>query len=166
MGYHNGHINEANGLNGIHDAHKVYHVNGANGCNGNDDINDSLHPAKVGADAVQQSEGPTETQVLVWSAADESGIGRLKESWKQYFYQLSTSQENKETYLRDLAYTLADRRTHFLWRTFAVAKGRDRIHELISQLSIPVKAASLPNLAFVFTGVKSQTHQLPSGSDL
>lgn len=165
-GHTNSHTNEANEVDGIRNVDRAHHVNSANVDSGSNDMNGSSHPTKVGADAVQQSEDPTETQVLVWSAADESGIGRLKKSWKQYFDQFSTSQENKETYLRDLAYTLAYRRTHFPWRTFAVAKGRDRMHELIGQLSIPVKAAPSPNLAFVFTGVRSQTYQLPSGSAL
>ncbi|KAI1144939.1 hypothetical protein F4825DRAFT_467740 [Nemania diffusa] len=119
-------------------------------------MNGNRQTMKIGAEAVQQSECPTETQVLVWSSADDSGIGRLKEIWKQYLDQLPTSQENEETYLRDLAYTLACRRTHFLWRTFSVAKGGDKMHDLIGQLSIPVKAASSPNLAFMFTGQGAQ----------
>ncbi|KAI0854080.1 hypothetical protein F5Y00DRAFT_250253 [Daldinia vernicosa] len=152
----NEHMNEANRVDAVHNDDTVHHVNGSNRGNRNNDMNNSSHLTKAGADAVQQSEDPIETQVLVWSAADESGIGRLKESWAQYFDHLSTSQENNKTYLRDLAYTLAYRRTHFLWRTFTVAKGRDRMQGLTSQLSIPIKAASSPSLAFVFTGQGAQ----------
>lgn len=92
-------------------------------------------------------------KLLVWSAADKNGIGRLKDAWGNYFSTFDVSKQRLDTYLANLAYTLGGRRTHFPWRTFTVANSTGSLTRQAESFSPARKAHQSPNLALVFSGV-------------
>ncbi|GKZ24500.1 type I Iterative Polyketide synthase (PKS) [Aspergillus brasiliensis] len=100
----------------------------------------------------------TDPKLVVWSAADQGGIKRLAESWSTYLSDLAT--EETEEYLRDLAHTLCDRRSHWAWRTFVVAKPGAHLEDLTKQFSPATQRATSPHLAYVFTGQGAQWYAM------
>jgi acyl transferase domain-containing protein len=149
-----------NGVEKLHEAkrhknsHKTTETNGvSNGSEGNH-VNTPNSVNGTNGVSVEPTPG-SDSQVLVWSSADEKGIARLVETWQSYLSNLPDSHEadTTKTYLRDLAHTLVSRRTHLPWRTFAVATDYNSLHDLANQMAPPTKVATAPKLAFVFTGV-------------
>lgn len=92
-------------------------------------------------------------KLLVWSAADEKGILRLKETWKSRFPTILQSAKKSPTFLNDLAHTLACRRTHLSWRSFAVVRPSDDLGALVDRFSPASQSRGSSNLAMVFSGV-------------
>jgi hypothetical protein len=93
-------------------------------------------------------------KILVWSAADEDGIGRLAAAWSHYFSNLSIPNSQKTHFLRDLAYTLAVRRSSLPWKTFVIADPVQDLHNIVDKFAVPVRSISSPGLVFIFTGVR------------
>lgn len=83
---------------------------------------------------------------------DESGVDRVKTVWKEYFAGLDLPSSKVADFVRDMAYTLASRRSSFPWRTFSVAKDADGISSLADHLPTATRAGA-PKVAFVFSGV-------------
>ncbi|KGO73766.1 Acyl transferase/acyl hydrolase/lysophospholipase [Penicillium italicum] len=109
--------------------------------------------------------GLTETtddipKLLVWSAADEKGILRLKETWKSRFPKISQSNKKSPKFLNDLAHTLASRRSHLSWRSFAVARPSDDLGALVDRFSPASQSRGSPNLAMVFSGQGAQWYAM------
>ncbi|KAH8879535.1 hypothetical protein GQ53DRAFT_853631 [Thozetella sp. PMI_491] len=101
-------------------------------------------------------------RLLVWSTADEAGIARTKEAWRDHPSQApDTSWRGGDAdYLADVAYTLASRRTHLPWRAMAVLSSADDLSGVADLMSAPARAAVAPKLGFVFTGQGSQWHAM------
>ncbi|PYI32692.1 putative polyketide synthase [Aspergillus indologenus CBS 114.80] len=93
-------------------------------------------------------------KLLVWSAGDEAGIPRLQEIWGSFFS--SKSAEYRPSFLNNLAHTLASRRTHLPWRTFAVAWPSDDLEAVVERFSGAVQSRVSPNLAMIFSGQGAQ----------
>lgn len=98
-----------------------------------------------------------EQRLFVFSSKDQSGIQRLSTAYANEFATMS-SERLGSRYLWDLAHTLSERRTHFDFRGFCVARS---LKELTSQLTKgPAKTKqstrSRSNLLFVFTGQGAQ----------
>lgn len=107
--------------------------------------------------------GLTETtndtpKLLVWSAADEKGILRLKETWKSRFPTITQSARKNPKFLSDLAHTLACRRTHLSWRSFAVVRPSDDLGALVDRFSPASQSRGSSNLAMVFSGVSVHSY--------
>ncbi|GMG48901.1 unnamed protein product [Aspergillus oryzae var. brunneus] len=90
-----------------------------------------------------------ETKLLVWSAADENGISRIQDKWRSFFSSLHITDKEKKAYLNNLAYTLANRRNHHPWRTFATVKCSDDWSAIVDKFARPCRSVSSPNLAFL-----------------
>ncbi|PIG69495.1 polyketide synthase [Aspergillus arachidicola] len=101
-----------------------------------------------------------EAKLLVWSAADENGISRIQDKWRSFFSSLHSTDKEKKEYLSNLAYTLANRRSHHLWRTFATVKCSDDWSVIVDKFARPCRSISSPNLAFVFTGQGAQWYAM------
>lgn len=60
--------------------------------------------------------------------------------------------KDEDTFLRDLSYTLASKRSLFPWKTFAAATSTAQLlASLEDGLSKPVRSAAAPTVAFIFT---------------
>lgn len=112
---------------------------------------DDLHTATSnGVDEIP----PTAPRLLVWSAADQGGIARTKEAWRDHPGLVSPAHWSKRRdYLGDVAYTLAARRSHFPWRAMAVVTSPESLACVADTMSGPTRAAVSPHLGLVFTGV-------------
>ncbi|KAE8372689.1 hypothetical protein BDV26DRAFT_273649 [Aspergillus bertholletiae] len=92
-------------------------------------------------------------QILVFSAQDEKGINRLRTGYNQHFE--ATHHLINETYLMRLAYTLNERRSALLWRSFAICESPVDLAKGINP-SRPIRALVAPRLALCFTGQGAQ----------
>ncbi|KAL7945550.1 putative polyketide synthase [Trichoderma barbatum] len=96
----------------------------------------------------------TETlpKLLVWTAADEQAAKRSICDYELFYGKEIAASRTK---LDRLAYTLAARRTHILWRSFAiVSNDQDGAPSL--DCVKPMRSSTDATLAFVFTGQGAQ----------
>ncbi|RFU73012.1 polyketide synthase [Trichoderma arundinaceum] len=95
-------------------------------------------------------------RLLVWSAADEQAVKRSIKDYELYYKEKVSGNQAK---LDLLAYTLAARRSHMLWRSFAIVNNDgSESNDGTTELD-PVKAvrsSAEATLAFVFTGQGAQ----------
>jgi acyl transferase domain-containing protein len=93
------------------------------------------------------------SRIFVISASDEAGIQRYCSELKKYLE--TTTSDSVD--LADLAFTLSERRSHFLWRAHCIS---DSHSGLIKELTNGPKAIRIarepPRLGFVFTGQGAQ----------
>ncbi|KAI1749493.1 hypothetical protein F4782DRAFT_533452 [Xylaria castorea] len=153
-------INGVTSINGTNGAKR----NGANGFNG--------HHAGVGLDPItdvkgsqsingscepnykQQKEAdcPTITStLLVWSASDEKALQRVVQQYESYIKAHGAGKMVKR-----LAYTLASRRSHMLWRAFSVISDGSITMSPRLPISGSVRTSNDVGIAFVFTGQGAQ----------
>ncbi|KAI0798928.1 lovastatin nonaketide synthase [Xylaria sp. FL0064] len=96
---------------------------------------------------------PLQPILLIWSAADRESLLVLSETYQQI---LQARRNVFEQHVHDLAYTLAVRRSHLAWRSWAVVSKSPFI--FTSPLRPPFKALAgdSARLAFAFTGQGGQ----------
>lgn len=137
----NGHAESNNGIisNGTHLQMAENRVNGAIQTNGNGSVNGVDHCAKP-------------CRLLVWTAPDEKSLKRLVEGHQPYFQQHIAGGPSQ---LEKFAYTLSCRRSHMLWRTYALSDANDVGSEQLLTAR-PVRVSDSPALGFVFTGQGAQ----------
>ncbi|KAI0460550.1 polyketide synthase [Xylaria acuta] len=154
----------ANGHN--HDNHLTY-VNGSgsndNKTNGNHcDTNDARNK---GADFETRDEGTNGhmavscSRLFVWSSHDQNGVLRVRDSLNEYIDKRSkslTSPTKRSNLVRDLNYTLAIKRTHHGWRSFAIADSSSSLRNALALKPVATRTISKPRLAFIFTGQGAQ----------
>lgn len=112
-----------------------------------------------GVDVGELTEPPRPAHLFVFSAYDQDGISRVRDSYDGYLSARSghTANEAKEAeFLRDLSHTLAAKRTHHAWRAFAVADSSAAMRHGLKELPTPARIKSEPRLAWVFTGQGAQ----------
>ncbi|KAL7915129.1 putative polyketide synthase [Trichoderma velutinum] len=91
-------------------------------------------------------------KLLVWSAADEQATKRAIRDYELFYNEKIAGNRIK---LDRLAYTLAARRTHMLWRSFAIT-GNDQDGAIGLDTVKPMRSSADATLAFVFTGQGAQ----------
>ena len=99
-----------------------------------------------------------------WSSNDEKGIERQWLKYSEYLQEKSTEMMNmysnlevQKAFLKQLAYTIAERRNHFQWRSYCIASSIDSLRERLERgSSRAIRTAGLPKLAFIFTGQGAQ----------
>ena len=132
----------------------------ANGPNGETSINGTLH------------EGPTTIEhhvllrprLLVWSAADESGVARLLEVYAKHFVHLLVESQKAEEFLQDLVHTLAARRSSLAWKSYTVISSVYELHRVRESSSKPFRSSKKRDIGFIFTGQGAQYSKM--GQDL
>ena len=97
-------------------------------------------------------------RIFVMSSQDQNGLKRQKESLADYLQsRIPVADEN--ALLRDLSFTLSEKRSNLEWRTYEIASSLD---EIISRLrdetseSPAVRRSESPRIGFLFTGQGSQ----------
>ena len=147
-GLTNGHSNSlSNGLTNSH------HSNGHSNGHGSGLANRLSHSTGRFTDQEQRS------RLLVWSASDKDGIGRLGQAYESWYLDHKDAIVGLEDddMLRHLAYILSNHRSRLRWRSFAVLSSSGDMESLRTKLSQPVEAAAEPpRLGFVFTGQGAQ----------
>lgn len=103
-------------------------------------------------------------RLLVISSADKEGIDRIAQAYQDWLsVEVSTSAtlSDKEEFLANLSFTLAQHRSHMAWRSFVILRSPDELRNLSSRLSSPNKAQSpIPRLGYVFTGQGAQWYAM------
>ncbi|KAK7908923.1 polyketide synthase [Apiospora marii] len=97
-------------------------------------------------------------RLFIWSAHDQAGIARIRKSYRAYAAskaQARLSEEEEQSFLRDLSYTLAARRTHHSWRSYTVAQSIEDLGRYDDD-ECTIRVRSDPKLALVFTGQGAQ----------
>ncbi|KAL9603451.1 MAG: hypothetical protein Q9219_001138 [cf. Caloplaca sp. 3 TL-2023] len=91
-------------------------------------------------------------RMMVFSTQHEAGLKRLGILYGEHLSN-SRSTRGESQFLTDLAYTLAERRTQFPWRTFVVARTVGELQEGLEQ-NLPTFHRSMqqPRILFAFTG--------------
>lgn len=103
--------------------------------------------------------------IFVFSSSDQSGIKRIADTYSTYLTDASNPLGGQ--YLDDLAYTLAEKRTLFPWRSAVVASSRDGlVKELpgLARATRQVRRNNTSKAGFVFTGQGAQWPEM--GKDL
>ncbi|KID74173.1 Reducing polyketide synthase hmp8 [Metarhizium brunneum] len=105
-------------------------------------------------------------RLFLFRANDREGLGRVRSSLAQHLEQLLKSwpQDSRDggAYLHNLAFTLASRRSHLQWQTYATASTPSELLQALQQeggaWAAPETrvAASAPRLGFIFTGQGAQ----------
>ncbi|TGJ81201.1 hypothetical protein E0Z10_g7561 [Xylaria hypoxylon] len=97
--------------------------------------------------------------LFVWSSYDQDGVLRMQDSLNGYIDKRSKtllSPKRKHDFMGDLNYTLAAKRTHHGWRSFAFAGSYTSLQNALSMKPMVTRAVSEPRLAFIFTGQGAQ----------
>ena len=101
-------------------------------------------------------------KLLVFSASDEQGVQRLKNSFKNHL--IYSARQYDSTRFANLAYTLAYRRSQLPWKAFVIARTANEAYGILekSGLSKAVRssAAAQVDLGFIFTGQGAQWYSM------
>ncbi|KAI0190176.1 putative polyketide synthase, partial [Xylaria flabelliformis] len=116
-------------------------------CNGESEIKTCLSGQKNDA-AIPK--------LLVWSANDQSAATRMINNYQEYLQRNVILSSTCDLELNDLAYTLAERRSHLLWRSFEVSTSLRNLSAQLQNPRAPIQAKSDHKLGFVFTGQGAQ----------
>lgn len=128
-------------------------TNGAKGVHAQNGTESEVQPYLVnGASRIQT---PFVPKVLAFSAMDENGLKRLSSIYDRHFASLNPT-KSSDGYLDRLAYTLNNRRSSLLWRSFALVKSVTDLQSEGLRLSKPRRMISKPRVAFCFTGQGAQ----------
>lgn len=99
-------------------------------------------------------------RLFLLSAFDENGVGRLADAYLQYLQAQPNNTHgpahNPENFLDNLSYTLAAKRSRFVWRASVVAESSDSLIQALSSLEKPVRSTMNRRLGLVFTGQGAQ----------
>ncbi len=99
-------------------------------------------------------------RIFVLSSFDEAGVQRLAQAYRNHLLGKSTKLENEDTYLDDLSYTLACKRTSFVWRTSIIASSISSLTRALENHPKPVRSGSNARIGFVFTGQGAQWYAM------
>jgi acyl transferase domain-containing protein len=113
----------------------------------------SVELVSVSESIVPPNAGTNRRQLLVWSAADESSMGRVFDGLKNYY---SSSVMGSISQLHRLSWTLSDHRTHLSWRSFAVIDGTGDETELTPFAKTERSPLTAGRIVFIFTGQGAQ----------
>ena len=102
----------------------------------------------------------SETKTFMFSAEDRGGLKRLKASLSSHLQKKSSEPKLDEpTYLRNLAYTLSEKRSRLQWNFHAVASSLKQLQETLAQEdsdALAGRSGRQPRLGFLFTGQGAQ----------
>ncbi|KAF4632818.1 hypothetical protein G7Y89_g5307 [Cudoniella acicularis] len=107
-----------------------------------------------------EHQGP---RLFVLSAADKEGLQRVKSPLSDYVKEKAVKLEQNSgdatIFMRELAYTLSERRSHLQWKTYGIASSPDELSEVLKDkesLAFVSQSSRSPRIGFVFTGQGAQ----------
>ena len=103
-------------------------------------------------------------KLLVFSAYDSAALKRSTAQYTKLFTDPMALDQNGQSFLADLAYTLAAKRTRLRWKNFVVSDSFHDLKNIEDKFSSPVQSLEKVNLGFVFTGQGAQWARM--GCDL
>lgn len=93
-------------------------------------------------------------KVLVWSASDENGLQRLASVYEAHLSKITKCHEG---YLDDLAYTLSEKRSRLIWKSYTIASSLEQLKVSLKKgLPSPLRSLKQPRICFIFTGQGAQ----------
>ena len=102
----------------------------------------------------------SETKVFMFSAEDKGGLKRLKASLPSFLQKKTLDTKvDQATYLRNLAYTLNERRSQLQWKFHAVASSLKQLQTTLAQDdsdALAGRSTRQPRIGFLFTGQGAQ----------
>ncbi|CAH0043544.1 unnamed protein product [Clonostachys solani] len=133
----------------------------SNGCKGSDvngRVNGHANGHTNGSTNGHHADVPL-PRVLVLSAKDERGTRRMMEDLAGYLEKKQVKDD--EELLRDVAFTLGQRRSRFPWTAAVPAASKSQlIQSLQDGLATVSRSSKQPRLGFVFTGQGAQWHAM------
>lgn len=126
--------------------------NGPESIENNHDVNGALDPQAV--ERVLHNTKSHATRLFVLSAVDEAAGKKQAKALASYLEDRAKHCDDR--FLDDLAYTLNERRSNFLWKTAISATS---VGDLVEKLGADIKfskGAKKPTIGFVFTGQGAQ----------
>ncbi|KAJ8133410.1 hypothetical protein O1611_g213 [Lasiodiplodia mahajangana] len=93
--------------------------------------------------------------VLVWSAADAAGVQRIASAYRSHLFRTSVDGWDTQ-YLKNLAYTLSEKRSILPWKSYLLAQSPESLKEQLNNMPKPSRSSTPPRLNFIFTGQGAQ----------
>ncbi|KAI0199868.1 hypothetical protein F4808DRAFT_471302 [Astrocystis sublimbata] len=160
------HYLQSRGLKGSHNT-KIVHKKGSQAASTNtvSEFNTTLvvvnrttaHESTNGIEVCSHTHAIDLKQTSLFlplSAADEGGILRVAASLENHLRQRDTV---TATYLRDVAFTLSEKRAWLPWKAYVVGSDGNEVMESLSSLPVqPIRMSQAPEINFVFTGQGAQ----------
>lgn len=148
-----------NGTNGI---------NSSNGTNGHSSHGLNGHSNGISNGIASSSSSDEESlstrlRAFVFSTFDKAGAARIAAVYRAYlssYKSLVVRPDEEESFLNDLAGTLANHRTEFPWRFSVVADSVETLADKLTRNPAPTRIGSDPLLGFVFTGQGAQWYAM------
>ncbi|KAK4059825.1 uncharacterized protein Triagg1_10981 [Trichoderma aggressivum f. europaeum] len=104
----------------------------------------------------QESRG-VQPLLLLLSSSDSSGLNRQRNALLKYLNMSQMDQGTSPDFLRDLAFTLNEKRSRLPWKSYCSASTVSQLREKLEAKDFPkVRSFADPRLAFVFTGQGAQ----------
>lgn len=114
----------------------------------------------IAATVTENHRAEPKPRLFVWSAAEESGLKRLAKAYGNYL-QNRSSHADQNAFLANLAYTLAEKRSHLQWKSLVVASSIDDLRQTLARgFLTTTSSARTPNLSFIFTGQGAQWYAM------
>jgi acyl transferase domain-containing protein len=98
-------------------------------------------------------------RVFALSAADQAGTARLAVLYEKHFKERARPSWEDE-YLRDLSYTLSQRRSRLAWTSTFLARSLNDLKAIETKISPPTRISSDLGTGYVFTGQGAQVARM------
>ena len=164
-------INSSNETNG-HSSHGLNDysndINSSNGTNGHSShglngYSNGISNGTASSASSDEESLSTRLRAFVFSTFDETGAARIAAVYQAYLSSYKTlvvRPDEEESFLNDLAGTLANHRTEFPWRFSVVADSVGNLADKLACNPAPTRIGSDPLLGFVFTGQGAQWYAM------
>lgn len=147
------HVNGHGASNGVEPT-QAPQLNGHSTSNGIEPTHDlQLNGNNASKEWVEQITPP---RLIILSAFDKPALQRVLDLHSQWMEENKAAIKANPELLRDMAYTLLERRSLLRYRTFAVVDEEDAVEVGGGRFSAPIRAMKQPRVAFVFTGQGAQ----------
>ncbi|XXH03794.1 hypothetical protein Hte_010200 [Hypoxylon texense] len=143
-----GSLNGHSGLNGVNGTDGIKRPNGT--------TSPKLFSSVATRDEHRLNSQFSRFQILALTSPDVKALGRVTQGYQTYYSSKISSSLDYVSRCRRLAYTLAARRNHMTWRSFAIVDtGSTTVAETLDTAH-PIRASIETGAAYIFTGQGAQ----------